>query len=153
MVKKDIVSHELRSILKEDGVLTAHAVVDRARDPESPLHPLFDWDNDQAAEKYRLWQARQVIGSQKVTIQNREVKEYYNLRIVEEGELGNSYTTIEQVLSDDMLYKQALGIALRDLEGWKQKYENLRDLEGVVSAKAIRKVKKIVQGDAPALQQ
>jgi hypothetical protein len=46
---------------RPDGKLMPGEVVDAARDPSSPLHNLFQWDDDVAAEAYRLHQARRII--------------------------------------------------------------------------------------------
>ncbi len=51
----------LAEIALEEVGLTPTAVVEDAKDPTSPLHELFEWQNDIAAAKYRLDQARGVI--------------------------------------------------------------------------------------------
>jgi hypothetical protein len=52
----------LLEIAKQNSwTLTPEAVVDDARDPGSPLHASFEWDDSEAARKYRLDQARTVI--------------------------------------------------------------------------------------------
>lgn len=43
------------------GEVTSEAVLDAARDPESPLHGAFDWRDDEAAEKYRRLEARWLL--------------------------------------------------------------------------------------------
>jgi hypothetical protein len=45
----------------KDGKLHAVEVVKFARSPKTALHKRFDWDNESAAHKYRLQQARQII--------------------------------------------------------------------------------------------
>lgn len=37
------------------------AILDEARNPDSPLHPWFEWDDSAAAEKYRRLQAGRLI--------------------------------------------------------------------------------------------
>jgi hypothetical protein len=49
------------------GRLTASQTVDAARDPSSPIHDEFIWDDSVAAAKYRLIRARALIRSIKVT--------------------------------------------------------------------------------------
>lgn len=51
------------------GVLLPEAVVQAARDPRSPLHASFTWNDSEAAEKRRLDEARALIRSVKVIIQ------------------------------------------------------------------------------------
>jgi hypothetical protein len=43
------------------GTITPEALVDAARDKESPLHEYFEWDDATAAHQYRLEQARRMI--------------------------------------------------------------------------------------------
>ena len=53
---------ELERIAKANGgVLRAEDVVESARNERSPLHASFTWDNDEAAERWRLHQARNLI--------------------------------------------------------------------------------------------
>lgn len=58
----------LRGLQHDDGRLDPREVVEDARDPASPLHDSFEWDESTAAEQYRLLQARRLIGSVKFLI-------------------------------------------------------------------------------------
>ncbi len=64
----EAIREALREIESAEGRLTPEAVIERARDREHPLHDAFEWDNDAAAHKWRLEQARELIRSVKVTI-------------------------------------------------------------------------------------
>jgi hypothetical protein len=55
----------LQEIERVHGAVTASLVVDAARDPDHPWHDHFEWDNEAAAERWRLTQARQLIRSVK----------------------------------------------------------------------------------------
>ncbi len=57
----------------ENGRLTPAMLVEDARDPNSPLHRLFDWDDASAAEKQRLHTARQILVSVKVVVVTEHV--------------------------------------------------------------------------------
>lgn len=59
--------------LERDGRLAPADVVAEASDPASPLHDYFEWDDSEAARKYRLSQARTLIRSIKVEITVREI--------------------------------------------------------------------------------
>ena len=52
---------EIRELENEEGRLTAETVVERARSENSTLHGYFDWDDKEAADKWRLEQAGQLI--------------------------------------------------------------------------------------------
>lgn len=65
--------------LKQTSVtddITPKMVVDDARNPESPLHDLFDWDDAVAAERWRITQARVVLRrvSLVIVVQDLEVR-------------------------------------------------------------------------------
>lgn len=51
-----------------DGVLRPADVVDAARNPNSSMHSQFEWDDGEAAEAYRLQQARSLIRRVKVEV-------------------------------------------------------------------------------------
>lgn len=66
MTKKNKATDTVESRLEKlsrlnGGRLTPQAVVDDARDPASPLHERFEWDDSTAAHQYRLSQARELI--------------------------------------------------------------------------------------------
>ena len=65
----------LKEIAKRDGgLLRPQAVVDAARPVSSPLHGAFCWNNTEAAQKYRLLQAQQLIRSFRVTVEDNGAK-------------------------------------------------------------------------------
>lgn len=51
----------LKALEDQQGRLTPQKVVDAARDPDSPLHAEFIWDDAVAAEKHRLDKARRLL--------------------------------------------------------------------------------------------
>jgi hypothetical protein len=56
-----------------DGRLEPEAVVEAARDRESPLHSYFTWSNREAADKRRLDEARELIRSFKLVVIDRSI--------------------------------------------------------------------------------
>lgn len=65
--QKLAIAERLEQIRKLNaGRLTPEAVVEDARDEESPLHASFEWDDAKAAADHRLNQARTLIRSVKV---------------------------------------------------------------------------------------
>ena len=54
--------------IREKGVLTPDAVVADARNVTSPLHGYFTWDDTEAANQFRLEQARTLIRNIKVEV-------------------------------------------------------------------------------------
>jgi len=72
MVSEEVIKQELAGIESAEGRLVPSTVVDAARDPESPLHSLFEWDDSRAAERFRLDQARTIIRRVTVTVTTQE---------------------------------------------------------------------------------
>jgi len=68
-VSEDTIREQLTAIETAEGRLTPSAVVDSARNPDSPLHPLFDWNDASAAEAHRLDTARGLIRRVVVTVE------------------------------------------------------------------------------------
>lgn len=147
--KRNILSKELEKIRKQnDGILTPSDILNSAKYKTSPLHDFFCWDDNKAAEKYRLIQARQLI-SATVTIVGKNrvpVRAYVSLKKDRKGfnheTLGTcSYRSLKDVLSNNNSRQQLLKDALSDFESLKNKYiylDELIDIFNVID-KAIRK--------------
>ncbi len=54
------------------GRATEMDIVHAATDPRSPLHPFFEWDNSEAARKYRLLQAREMARAVQVRVRTEQ---------------------------------------------------------------------------------
>jgi len=64
-----IVKARLEAIARNNGgVLRPLDVVQDARQPDSPLHELFEWDVEEAAQEQWMNTARRIIASVKVNI-------------------------------------------------------------------------------------
>lgn len=60
---------ELARIECEHGGLTPELVVDASREESAPLHPVFEWNDRKAAERYRIVQAGSLIRNVTVKIE------------------------------------------------------------------------------------
>lgn len=99
--------HEVREVLQaiadaNDGHLSATAVVEVARHPQSPLHNLFEWDNGVAGDSYRLQQARALIRGVKViiTTDKREIKSIAYVRDPEQPHNEQGYISVTRLRSE-----------------------------------------------------
>jgi hypothetical protein len=131
-----VVVRAVRDLEKEFGVAQAAAFVERARPEDSPLHPLFTWDDSKAGERWRIQEARQIIRSVRVTFHEAETVAPAFLNVtVDTGEgRVRGYVETTRALSDKQMRKVALDDALRQLRAWQRKYRALRELSKVVSA-------------------
>jgi hypothetical protein len=64
--KGTVIDRVVDALLERDGKVTPEALVEAARDPDSPAHPYFDWDDSVAAVKWRLAQATSMIMATKM---------------------------------------------------------------------------------------
>lgn len=129
---------ELVVLATQSETLTPHRVLDRARDPSSPLHAYFEWDDGEAAEKFRLMQASVLIRQCRVRViaadgqKTSIVRAFVSLpsdRIASAG-----YRTIESVLSTEPRRAELLAMAFGELTAFKRKYETLHELADVFTS-------------------
>jgi hypothetical protein len=108
---KDLVAEKLAEIAEQNGGrLTPNLVLDEARDPESILHNLFEWDDGLAAHQHRLFQARQIITSVRVVIttEKRKISTVYYVRDPEAGPTEQGYVSIDKLKSSDDLARESM---------------------------------------------
>ena len=135
--------------LKTSGPLTAERVLDDASNVRSPLHKYFEWDNQKAAHKWRLEEARRLIRSVEVVISDAKGKQipmraYYS---VKDSEGQRSYEAMQFVFETPDMADQVIEQALAQLESWKIKFAKYTwaksALPGVRAAlKAVKKAAK-----------
>ena len=130
----------LKEIAKRDGgLLRPQAVVDAARSVSSPLHGAFCWNNTEAAQKYRLLQAQQLIRSFRVTVEDNGAKYdapvFVGVSTDREGRKSdNPYRLAEDVAKSADLQAVAESDAMEQLHGIKARYEHLKRLGDIWAA-------------------
>lgn len=134
MASEEIKAELAKLAEKAGGRLMPEAVVEFARNPSTALHSQFDWDDSEAASKWRLEQARGII---RVQVEVKEsgkqsVPVYVHLRSDREEDGG--YRRLVDVLSDNDLREQLLTQAKQDMRTFKKKYEILEELAHVREA-------------------
>lgn len=139
--KASRIARELRRIAKENGgLLLPETVVREARTKSSPLHSRFEWDDGEAADRYRIWQARQLIRVVVEQIAGVAAPTEVFVSLSPDRHRGNGYRVVTDIMSDENMRGVMLQDALDELEVFKLKYRRLRELAVVFSA--IRKVKR-----------
>jgi len=93
-----------------NGRITPEAVVTDARDPKSPLHELFNWDVQKAAEGFWLDRARSIIRSVEVVIKTHRtvVRTPYYVRDPEAERREQGYVAITTVRNEPELARGVL---------------------------------------------
>src|SRR3990172_2226293 len=101
-----VLGETLEELASETGDVRPERLVEQATNPESELHPLFTWDDAEAARKHRIHEARQFIRcvvKVQLTPQGaeKETRAFVNLRDGLNDERSLSYVPIGKVLADD----------------------------------------------------
>ena len=121
--------------------LRAEAILDRAKTRSSPLHPCFTWDDGKAAARWRIEEARGLIRSYSVVIEQAHpilTRAYVSLK--SSRVQGGGYTSIQRILSDRELHAEMLRDALEEIGEVERRYGHLRELQPVFAE--ARKVKR-----------
>jgi hypothetical protein len=117
------------------GELLAEDVLKDARNPNSPLHQLFEWDDSEAAEAYRLQQARGIIRAV-VAIYREPERSAPSHKVaaftrIPEGETSH-YRATHQALSQKATREAILKQAWKELQSWRARYAHLKEFADLV---------------------
>lgn len=108
--RDDSVLEALQQVERDAGRLTPEAVVEAARDPASPLHNAFTWDDATAAHEQRLHEARRLIRSVRVEVRTeaRTVSTVYYVRDPTLPPEAQGYVSFPRLRTDTELAREAL---------------------------------------------
>lgn len=126
-VAMDPVAHELRRIYRASGNrIQPPDVVEAARSPDSVLHKHFTWDDSEAAEEFRLIQARHLIATVKITVPSsstrpRVIRAYHALRSEQSG-----YRHMKDIVNAPDLLESLVSQFASDLERVSERYQAIR---------------------------
>jgi hypothetical protein len=124
----DGIAAELLALRTEGGVINPSEVVQWARDnPGSRLHGSLTWDDEAAAERYRIWQVRALISVH--VVDNDGGRRFVSLSVDREGSGG--YRPIAEVMDDQTLRDVLLKDAFAELERVRKRFEKLTELASV----------------------
>lgn len=127
---------QLQEVYDRHGKLTPEMVVDEARDPSSPLHERFEWDDSAAGEKWRRQQAQELLVSVRVVYADpadgkpREIRHFHAIR----QEKGHVYEPLEKVIRDDMMTKILLADMEREWRALKKRYDQFDEFRKMIVA-------------------
>lgn len=130
---------------RHDGRLDPEVVVQEAANPDSPLHSRFEWDDTEAARRYRNVQAGVLIRLIKITVVRQEpetkevtlttTREFQSLpsNRAKKGDDDSegSYERVADIMSDPDKRGEMLATALRELSAYRKRYADLIELAGV----------------------
>jgi len=123
---------ELMKNLADNEGLTARNLVEVSRPKDALLHSVFEWDNNAAAEKYREHQARNVINSIEVVVEEavqEPVRAFFKV-----AESTTTYSPTEMLVKSQSGRDAILRTALREFNAVANKYRSLEEFCNVFAA-------------------
>ena len=158
MSSQAAVIQALKQIADENGgIVTPAAVVLAAQPQDSPLHSRFEWDDEKASHNYRLWQARQLLRVcvELITVGDQQATTNVFVSLTSDRD-GGGYRTLVSVMSESDKRQQLLADALRELELFQAKYQELKELSTIFAAiqqvKPTRQSRRRSRGLQPTVQ-
>lgn len=128
---------EIEKLADEKGRVTAEDVIAAAQ-PGTALHNFFEWDNENAADKYRLIQAGYLLRSINVVIETpdgeQETRAWQVVTVKTESQPDRGYMAAVKVFSDADYSAEVVARALKELTAWKQRYRQYAQLSEIVKA-------------------
>lgn len=113
--------------------VTPELLVELSRDPDSPAHNEFEWDDTIAAAKYRTEQARLLIAHIRIIREDEPEPEYKERAFVSAPGGSHVYVPLQSALGNDGYREHLLKQAKGDCEVFLAKYRRLAELAGVVA--------------------
>ena len=107
--------------------LTAETMLEANRAESAPLHSEFEWDDEIAAEGYRLQQARHIINC--LCIRQEDAKKEPIRAFFRVDTASSSYESLDVIIRQEDKYAALLKAAGNELKAFKKKYAALKELE------------------------
>jgi len=130
---------ELKALYEKSPTRTLRpeAVVEYAKNEATELHRYFTWDDCEAAQAYRVMQARSLIRVAVHVIEETQESVRAFVSLTPDRKTGAGYRATVDVMDDAQLMAQLLKDAQAELAAFKRKYARLRaagELLGVFEA-------------------
>lgn len=126
----------LQAIYDERGELTPALVVNVARDNRHPLHSRFNWNDTQAAEKWRQHQAHELIKSVRIVYTSAKTGSPITLRAFHAVKKPDTdryvYEPTAVVMRDPMVMNLLRAEMYRDWQALKRRYEEFEEFWDMV---------------------
>lgn len=124
--------------LDEMSTINVDNILEKAKNENTELNKIFDWDNEIAGEKWRRQQANQMIQDLQVVVvkgdkenKPKTTKAFVTLKRETE------YEPIEAVVNDPLKYESLREIALNKIRKIRQDYaevESLKELYAMIDS-------------------
>lgn len=119
--------------------VTPEQLVEKGKDHDTELSKCFTRDDADAANKYRLWEARQIL-RQLIVITRPDPEDeaeknepiQFRLMMKNETSRDTGYKQTLVMIRDEDEYQKLLNMALEELRTFKRKYSMLSELRGIL---------------------
>lgn len=127
----------LRIKAANQNTVSPEAMVDAARKPSSSMHKLFEWDDSEAAQRYRVSQAQHIMRALQVVYVEAPKRPMRAFEIVTKKRRGVArtvtlYGTSEEACSDPDVHARLVADAVRELIAWRNRYQMLNEMRNLV---------------------
>lgn len=128
---------EIDEVRAKYNVVAPRMVLAKARNKDSPLHNYFEWKDGEAAERYRLLQAAQLIRMYVIVKDDSKPPTRGFVSLIQDRNYtakkpGNGVRRyIDDVMADVGLRANLLETALMELRAFQRKYESLTELNAI----------------------
>lgn len=116
------VGERLEKLRNKHGRLDKFIVVEDAKNPKSPYHKEFEWDNEIAGQKWRWHTADNLIRVVCVRDMDLGQEEYIPVYVSVRNDVGRHYETIENVVGDDELFEKVKEDLQREIDRLEAKF-------------------------------
>lgn len=108
-------------------------VVEFARDPQTALHKRFTWDDTEAAHKWRLHEASELIRVSVYLEPSKQTPIRASVR-TSDPTSASEYRHLNDVLDDSERRGRLIRDALKEVKNWRARYEAVTELAPIFAA-------------------
>lgn len=129
-IEPDEAIRELERIEANYGGLTPENILDASKPEDALFHSLFTWDNNQAAHKYRLQEARIILNNIEIkVVSNGSEKRIPVFEVIKNAD-GRAYKHVESFTKEDII--QVKTESVKAFNYWKNKLSIYKDFDQVI---------------------
>lgn len=123
---------EIMEICEELESATPQQILEKARDSNTELHKCFTWDDTEAAEKWRISEARAVVRNLKIIEQKLDKQpEPTTIRVFYKTDNESGYKPTKLILKKPDEYKTLVERCRSELLAIKQKFNSISEYEEI----------------------
>ena len=123
---------EIMEICEELESATPQQILEKARDSNTELHKCFTWDDTEAAEKWRISEARAVVRNLKIIEQKPDKQQKpTTIRVFYKTDNESGYKPTKLILKKPDEYKSLVERCRSELLAIKQKFNSISEYEEI----------------------